>query len=261
VSRTVLKSPDEIRIMDDANRIIRGILAELRDRIRPGITTLDVDRFAESTIREAGAEPAFKGYPHPSGGPEFPGTICASINDEIVHGIPSEQRVLTDGDIVSVDCGVHYKGYYGDAAETYAVGDIDEQTQALLQVTRESLAKGVEQARIGNRVSDIGYVVQSHVEARGFSVVREFVGHGIGSKLHEEPQIPNFGEPGRGTRLAEGMVLAIEPMVNIGRPEVIYSSQDQWTARTRDGSRSAHFEVSVAIGEKGPIVLGGDLPW
>ena len=261
MSRTVLKSPSEIRIMDDANRIIRGILEELRERIRPGMTTLDIDRFAEGKIRDTGGVPAFKGYPHAGGGPQFPGTVCASVNDEIVHGIPSGQRVLSDGDIVSIDCGVHYKGYFGDAAETYAVGAIDEQTRALLQVTRESLVKGVDQARVGKRVSDIGHVVQSHVEARGFSVVREFVGHGIGSKLHEEPQIPNFGEPGRGVRLAEGMVLAIEPMVNAGRPEVIQCNEDQWTARTRDGSRSAHFEVSVAVLEDGPVVLGGELPW
>ena len=196
-----------------------------------------------------------------SGGPDFPGTVCASVNDEIVHGVPSEQCVLKDGDIVSIDCGVHYKGYFGDAAETYAVGEVDEQARALLQVTRESLKKGIEQACIGNRVSDIGHVVQAHVEARGFSVVREFVGHGIGSKLHEEPQIPNFGEPGRGARLTEGMVLAIEPMVNAGRPEVVQISEDLWTAKTRDGSLSAHFEASVAIGEDGPVVLGGELPW
>ena len=261
MSRSVLKSHDEVRIMDDANRIIRGILAELRDRIRPGMTTLAIDRFAEGKIREAGGVPAFKGYPHPSGGPDFPGTVCASVNDEIVHGVPSEQCVLKDGDIVSIDCGVHYKGYFGDAAETYAVGEVDEQARALLQVTRESLKKGIEQACIGNRVSDIGHVVQAHVEARGFSVVREFVGHGIGSKLHEEPQIPNFGDPGRGAQLTEGMVLAIEPMVNAGRPEVVQTSEDLWTAKTRDGSLSAHFEVSVAICEDGPVVLGGELPW
>jgi len=261
VNRTVLKSPAEIRIMDDANRIIREILAELRGMIAPGMTTLQIDRFAEDRIRKAGGIPAFKGYPHPNGGPVFPGTICASINDEIVHGVPSEQRVLNSGDIVSIDCGVHFRGYFGDAAETYAVGEVGEEAERLLRVTRESLVKGVEQARIGNRVSDIGHVVQSHVEANGFSVVREFVGHGIGSKLHEEPQIPNFGEPGRGVRLAEGMVLAIEPMVNAGRAEVVQSASDHWTATTRDGSLSAHFEVSVAIQENGPVVLGGPLPW
>jgi methionyl aminopeptidase len=261
MTRTVLKSPAEIRIMDDANRIVREILAELRERIAPGMTTLEIDRFAEQRIRKAGGIPAFKGYPHPNGGPAFPGTICASINHEIVHGVPSEQRVLAVGDIVSIDCGVHFKGYFGDAAETYAVGEIGEVAERLLRVTRESLVKGVEQARVGNRVSDIGHVVQSHVESNGFSVVREFVGHGIGSKLHEEPQIPNFGEPGRGVRLAEGMVLAIEPMVNAGRAEVVQSASDQWTATTRDGSLSAHFEVSVAIREDGPAVLGGPLPW
>jgi methionyl aminopeptidase len=257
----VLKSPDEIRIMDAANRVIREILAELRGRVRPGVSTLELDAFAEEKIHGAGGVPAFKGYPHPSGGPDFPGTICASINDEVVHGVPDAGRVLDEGDIISVDCGIHYKGYYGDAAETYAVGDIGEQARRLLEVTRSSLVKAVEQARVGNRISDIGHAVQAHVEASGFSVVREFVGHGIGSSLHEEPQIPNFGLPGRGARLAEGMVLAIEPMVNAGKPEVVHSQDDRWTARTKDGSLSAHFEASVAIRENGPEVLGGPLQW
>jgi methionyl aminopeptidase len=261
LSRTVLKSPAEIRIMDQANRIVRDILADLRVRIRPGMSTLEIDAFAEQRIRSRGGVSAFKGYPHRGDGRDFPGTVCASINDEVVHGIPSADRVLKDGDIVSVDLGVHYQGYYGDAAETFAVGEIDDGARRLLEVTRRALALGVEQAREGNRVSDIGHVVQALVESHGFSVVREFVGHGIGCQLHEEPQIPNFGQPGRGARLAQGMVLAIEPMVNAGGPEVVLSANDGWTARTRDGSLSAHFEVSVAIGENGPIVLGGPLPW
>lgn len=261
MSRTVLKSPDEIRIMDAANQVIREILSELRDRIRPGISTLEIDAFAEEKILAVGGVPAFKGYPHPSGGPEFPGTICASINDEVVHGVPVAGRILVEGDIISVDCGVHYKGYFGDAAETYAVGEIGDDAQRLLEVTRSSLERAVEQAKVGNRVSDIGHAVQAHVEAQGFSVVREFVGHGIGSALHEEPQIPNFGLPGRGVRLAEGMVLAIEPMVNAGRPEVVHCEDDRWTAKTKDGSLSAHFEASVAIRETGPEVLGGPLAW
>jgi len=247
--------------MDAANQVIREILSELRDRIRPGISTLEIDAVAEGKILAVGGVPAFKGYPHPSGGPEFPGTICASINDEVVHGVPAAGRILVEGDIISVDCGIHYKGYFGDAAETYAVGEIGDEARRLLEVTRSSLVRAVEQAKIGNRVSDIGHAVQAHVEAEGFSVVREFVGHGIGSALHEEPQIPNFGLPGRGVRLAEGMVLAIEPMVNAGRPEVVHCEDDRWTAKTKDGSLSAHFEASVAIRETGPEVLGGPLAW
>jgi len=242
--------------MDDANRIIRGILVDLRSFVRPGVSTLEIDRFAERRIREAGGIPAFKGYPHRNDGHDFPGTVCTSVNDEVVHGVPSQRTVLRDGDILSVDLGVLYNGYYGDAAETFPVGAITEAAQRLLDVTREALAKAVEQVRPGRRVSDIGFAVQSHVESHGFSVVREFVGHGIGASLHEEPQIPNFGQPGHGPRLTPGMVLAIEPMVNAGGPEVVLSAEDGWTARTRDGSLSAHFELSVAVTEGGPKVLG-----
>jgi methionyl aminopeptidase len=256
VTRTTLKSDAEIALMDDANRIIRGILADLRSFIRPGVSTGEVDRFAEQRIRDAGGVPAFKGYPHRHDGHDFPGTICASVNDEVVHGVPRESTVLRPGDILSVDLGVLYKGYYGDAAETFPVGVIAPEAQRLLDVTREALLKAVDQVRPGRRVSDIGFAVQSHVEAHGFSVVREFVGHGIGASLHEEPQIPNFGQPGRGVRLAPGMVLAIEPMVNAGGPEVVLSAEDGWTARTRDGSLSAHFELSVAVTDSGPKVLG-----
>jgi methionyl aminopeptidase len=256
VNRTILKSPAEIEIMDRANRIIREILDELRRRIRPGVATLDIDRFAEERIVAAGGIPAFKGYRGPAGGREFPGTVCASVNDEVVHGIPSADVVLKEGDIVSVDLGVLFRGYFGDAAETYPVGEVSGEAGKLLDVTRESLGLGLGAARPGNRVSDIGHAVQRHVEAHGFSVVREFVGHGIGSHLHEEPQVPNFGEPGRGARLLPGMVLAIEPMVNAGAPDVVVSASDGWTARTRDGSLSAHFELSVAVKEDGPMVLG-----
>ena len=256
MTRTTLKSDAEIALMDDANRIIRGILADLRSFIRPGVSTGEVDRFAERRIRDAGGVPAFKGYPHRHDGHDFPGTICASVNDEVVHGVPRESTVLRPGDILSVDLGVLYKGYYGDAAETFPVGAIAPEAQRLLDVTREALLKAVDQVRPGRRVSDIGFAVQSHVEAHGFSVVREFVGHGIGASLHEEPQIPNFGQPGRGVRLAPGMVLAIEPMVNAGGPEVVLSAEDGWTARTRDGSLSAHFELSVAVTGSGPKVLG-----
>ena len=256
MSRLVLKSSAEIAIMHEANLIIRRIIDELRKRVRPGLTTAEIDAYAEERVLAAGAVPAFKGYPHRGDGRDFPGTVCTSVNDEVVHGVPSEQVALKNGDIVSVDLGVLYKGYYGDSAETYAVGTIDENAEKLLNITRESLERAVEQTRPGNRVSDIGHAVQQHVEANGFSVVREFVGHGIGSQLHEDPQVPNFGSPGRRERLVPGMVLAIEPMVNAGGPDVVLNADDGWTARTRDGSLSAHFEVSVAITENGPMVLG-----
>jgi methionyl aminopeptidase len=246
--------------MDEANRIIRTILADLRGMVRPGITTLEMDRFAEERIRAQNGVPAFKGYPHRNDGRDFPGTICSSVNGEVVHGVPSDHVRLKEGDIISVDLGVRYKGYYGDSAETFPVGNVSAEANRLMQVTREALNLGVGQVRPDGRVSDIGHAVQSHVEANGFSVVREFVGHGIGSELHEEPQVPNFGKPGRGTRLAPGMVLAIEPMVNAGSAEVMISADDGWTARTRDGSLSAHFEVSVAVTETGYRVLGEPTP-
>jgi methionyl aminopeptidase len=242
--------------MDHANRIVQGVLDELATRIRAGMTTMEIDSFAESRIREADAVPAFKGYPHRGDGRDFPGTACTSVNSEVVHGIPSPHVVLAEGDTVSVDLGVLYKGYYGDGARTFAVGRIDESAAKLLRVTREALDRGIAEARVGNRVTDIGHAVQKHVETHGFSVVREFVGHGIGADLHEEPQIPNFGQPGRRERLVAGLVLAIEPMVNAGGPGVLLSAEDGWTARTKDGSRSAHFEVCVAVTENGPQVLG-----
>lgn len=256
MSRLVLKSSAEIAIMHEANLIIRRIIDDLRDRIRPGVTTAEIDAFAEDRISQAGGKPAFKGYPHRGDGRDFPGTVCASVNDEVVHGVPSSKVQLKDGDIVSVDLGVLYKGYYGDSAETFAVGQISEEASNLLRVTREALDKGVEQARVGNRVSDIGHAVQQHVETHGFSVVREFVGHGIGAQLHEDPQVPNFGQPGRRERLVPGMVLAIEPMVNAGAPDVVLCAEDGWTARTRDGSLSAHYELCVAVTENGPTILG-----
>jgi len=259
VSRLVLKSPAEIEIMDRANRIVRSILTELREMVRPGMTTVELDRHAEESIRAAGGAPAFKGYPHRNDGHDFPGTVCTSLNDEVVHGVPSSRVALREGDVLSVDLGILYQGYYGDAAVTLPVGAVDPAAEHLLRVTRESLMIGVREARAGNRVSDIGHAVQAHVEKHGFSVVREFAGHGIGSRLHEDPQVPNYGEPGRGARLVPGMVLAIEPMVNAGGPDVLLSAEDGWTARTRDGSLSAHFEVSVAITEDGPKVLGGPL--
>jgi methionyl aminopeptidase len=260
VSRTTLKSSAEIEIMDRANRIVRMVLQEIREKLRPGMTTLDLDRLAEERIRAEGGAPAFKGYPHRGDGRDFPGTLCVSVNDEVVHGIPSDKTRLDEGSIVSVDVGVLYRGYFGDAAETFPVGIVSAEAERLMRVTQESLLLGIEQARTGNRVSDIGQAIQAHVEAAGFSVVREFVGHGIGSALHEEPQIPNFYHPGRSARLAAGMVLAIEPMVNAGGPEVLLSAADGWTARTRDGSLSAHFERSVAVTENGPRILGEQRP-
>lgn len=244
----VLKAPGEIELMDAANAIVLAVLDGMAERIRPGATTRELDRWAEGVIRDAGGVPAFLDYRG------YPATLCTSINDVIVHGIPDD-RPLVAGDIVGVDCGVLYKGYYGDAARTYPVGEVDAESAQLLAVTERALARGIAQAQPGGRLSDISYAVQQEVEAAGFSVVREFVGHGIGASLHEEPQVPNFGRAGRGPRLKTGLVLAIEPMVNAGRPET-RTDPDGWTARTADGSRSAHFEYSVAITESGPRVLG-----
>jgi len=243
----VYRSRAEIDRMREANGLVAAILAELEAAVAPGVTTGELDAMAERMVRDAGAVPAFKGYRG------FPATLCTSINEQVVHGIPSA-RPLGDGDIVSIDIGVKLHGFYGDSAVTVAVGEVDEETRTLLQVTRDSLDKAIEQAQVGRRLSDIGHAVQAHVEAHGFSVVREFVGHGIGEQLHEDPQVPNYGQPGRGPKLAEGMVLAIEPMVAMGRPEVRVLA-DGWTAVTRDGSLAAHFEHTVAVTGDGPLVL------
>ena len=243
----VCKSPSEIEKMRAANALVADVLAELAAMVAPGVTTRDLDAVAEKLVREAGAEPAFKGYRG------YPSTLCASVNEQVVHGIPSA-RPLGAGDIISLDMGVKLNGFYGDSAVTVPVGPVSDEAAKLLRVTREALEKGIAQVRVGGRVSDIGHAIQEHVEAAGFSVVREFVGHGIGAQLHEEPQIANYGEPGRGPRLAEGMVLAIEPMVNMGKPAVKVL-RDGWTAVTRDGSLSAHFEHTVAVTKDGPLVL------
>lgn len=248
----IYKSREEIETMDRANRIVAQILAALAARVEPGVTTMDLDREAERMCGEAGVRAAFKGYRG------YPCVLCTSVNEEVVHGIPSPKKVLRDGDIVGLDFGVVLDGYYGDAAVTVPVGTIAPGTAALLQVTREALHRGIAEARAGRRLSDVGAAIQRHVEGRGFSVVREFVGHGIGTALHEDPQVPNYGVPGNGPLLKEGMALAIEPMVNIGRPEVRIHS-DGWTASTVDGSLSAHFERSIAITENGPLILGGDV--
>ena len=234
--------------MREAGRLVGEVLTELAAQVAPGVSTGDLDALAERRIREAGAMPAFKGYHG------YPAAICASINDEVIHGIPSGRRLLQEGDIISIDVGVSLDGYFGDSAVTLPVGQVSEEAATLLRVTEESLYKAIEAARPGNRVSDIGHAVQRHVEAFGFSVVREFVGHGIGEKMHEEPQVPNYGEPGRGPRLAEGMVLAIEPMVNAGKPAVKVLG-DGWTAVTKDGSLAAHFEHTVAVTADGPRIL------
>jgi len=243
----VLKSPAELEKMRAAGRIVAETLALLEDRIKPGVTTAELDRLAERECLRQGGKPAFKGY----GG--FPYALCASPNDRIVHGFP-DNSPLQEGDILSVDFGVLYKGYYGDSAMTLAVGELDEETRRLVRATRESLARAIEKSVAGGRLSDISYAVQSWVEPQGFSVVREFVGHGIGRSLHEAPQIPNYGQPGQGPRLKAGMTLAIEPMINAGLPGVKIL-EDGWTAVTQDGKRSAHFEHTVAITDNGPEIL------
>src|SRR4051795_7860263 len=245
----VCKSGAELEKMRRSGHIVRQVLEATRAIVAPGVSTMDLERVAEKKILEMGAVSAFKGY-H-----DYPRVLCTSINDEIVHGIPSENRVLQAGDIVSIDCGVVLDGYYGDSAITVPVGNgVPPDVQKLLDVTRESLERGIEAARVGNTVGDVGAAVQQVVEANGFSVVREFVGHGIGTKLHEDPQVPNYGTPGHGARLRDGMVLAIEPMVNAGRPETRLLN-DKWTAVTEDGSYSAHFEHCVAVTKNGPVVL------
>ena len=244
----VCRSAAELARMREAGRLVGEVLTALSGAVGPGVSTAELDELAEKRIRQAGATPAFKGYHG------YPATICASINDEVIHGIPSDRRVLAEGDIISIDVGAALDGYYGDSAVTLAVGRVSEQAGTLLRVTEESLYKAIEQARPGCRISDIGHAVQQHVEAFGFSVVREFVGHGIGVRMHEEPQVPNYGEPGHGPRLAEGMVLAIEPMVNAGKPAVKVLA-DGWTAVTRDSSLSAHFEHTVAVTAGEPWIL------
>ncbi len=243
----VCKSPAELDRMRAANALVAQVLWDLAGMVAPGISTADLDAAAEKKVRAAGAEPAFKGYRG------YPATLCASINEQVVHGIPSKQP-LRSGDIVSLDMGVKLDGFFGDSAITVPVGVVDDEVKRLLRVTQEALEQGIAQVRVGGRISDIGHAIQRHVEEHGFSVVREFVGHGIGAALHEEPQIANYGEPGHGPRLAEGMTLAIEPMVNMGKPGVRVLA-DGWTAVTKDGSLSAHFEHTVAVTKAGPLVM------
>lgn len=244
----VLKSERELQYLYDAGQVVAKTHREVEKAVKPGVTTQELDRTAEEFILKCQAQPAFKGYHG------FPASICASINEEIVHGIPSRLRQVISGDIISIDIGAVINGFVGDAAVSLPVGDVDEEMKRLLEVTEQSLYCGIEQALVGNRLSDISHAVQSFVESNRFSVVRDFVGHGIGRQMHEEPQIPNFGSPGRGPRLKAGMTLAIEPMVNMGTYEVETLS-DNWTVVTKDRKPSAHFEHSIAITEKGPWIL------
>jgi methionyl aminopeptidase len=242
-----IKTRDEIEILGKSNRIVAEVLQHLKDMVKPGMTGRDLDRAAERMIRQMGGTPAFKGYRG------YPATVCVSVNEEVVHGIP-DSRVLVEGDIVGLDLGVIYEGYVGDAAITSAVGEIDRESRRLLAVAQEALMRGIGQAREGNRLFDISYAIQSWVEENGFSVVRDFTGHGIGRAMHEDPQIPNFGTPGTGDRLKAGMVFALEPMVNAGDWRVKVLS-DGWTVVTADGKRSAHFEHSIAVTEGEPEIL------
>ena len=244
----ILKSEAEVEKIRVACQIVAETLEYLKENIKPGMTTTDLDRMAEERILKKGGKPAFKGYRN------FPATLCASINSEVVHGIPSKKSVLNEGDIIGLDLGAIVDGFYGDAAISVPVGEISTEARNLIKTTEESLYKGIEQARMGNRLSDISHAVQVHVEAAGYSVVRDFVGHGIGRNLHEDPQIPNYGEPGQGPVLKKGMVLALEPMVNMGKNPVIILD-DKWTVVTRDGSLSAHFEHTISITENGPVIL------
>jgi len=247
-----IKTRREIETMRIANRHVAEILLELRELVKPGVTTGELDRHAERAIKERGVESSFKGY-DPHGLPKYPAVLCASVNEEIVHGIPGE-RELKQGDIIGIDFGVSVDGYHGDSAVTLPVGDVTPEAERLLATTSESLSRAIEEMHPGRRLSDIGHAVQEHAEKAGFSVVRIFAGHGIGKKLHEPPWIPNFGSPGRGPRLMQGMVFAIEPMVNDGGPEV-RMLDDEWTAVTADGSLSAHFEHTILITDDGPDVL------
>lgn len=251
----VRKTAAELEKMRNSGLLVWKVLDELRRMVGEGVTTLDLEQAAEKMIRDAGARPAFKGYFVPAVGARYPYVLCTSVNEEIVHGMPSAKRVLKSGDVVSVDIGVELDGYYGDSAATFPVGQISPEVERLLRVTREALELAIDKARPGNRLFDVCGAVQQHVESNGFSVVREYVGHGIGTQLHEEPQIPNYVDRGNeNPRLKEGMVLAIEPMVNAGRPESRLLP-DRWTAVTRDRSYSAHFEHCVAVTSNGPWVL------
>ena len=239
-----LKTEDEIDLLRSANQLVSKTHAELAKVIKPGVTTAQLDKIAEEFIRDHGAIPTFKGFPNPYGGP-FPASICASVNDEVVHGIPNDVP-LKDGDIVSIDCGTLLNGFCGDSCYTFCVGEVADEIRQLLKVTKESLYKGIEVALAGKRIGDIGHAVQAHCEKHGYGVVREFVGHGIGKEMHEDPQVPNYGRPGNGPLLKNGLCLAIEPMITLGSPK-IGMMPDRWTIKTLDGKCAAHFEHTIAI--------------
>ncbi len=247
----IYKNHAEIEKLRAANQVVCEVLNEMEAMVKPGITTWDLGERATALVKKHKVTPAFLGY----GKPPFPSVVCISINDEIVHGIPSKARVIEEGDIVSVDFGVEKNGYFGDSARTVGAGKVSEDAQKLMNITKKSLDLAIEQCVVGNRINDISRAIQKFVEANGFSVVRTFVGHGIGRRMHEEPAVPNFVREGRNPRLKEGVVLAIEPMVNAGTFEVVVDANDQWTARTKDGKLSAHFEHSVAVTSNGPYIL------
>ena len=240
-----LKTEDEIELMRKANLLVAATLAEVGRHIKPGVTTLQLDAVAEEFIRDHGAVPTFKGFPNPYG-PEFPGSICTSVNDVVVHGVPDSKTVLKEGDIISVDCGTLLNGFNGDSCYTFCVGDVSPEVKQLLSVTKQALYKGIEQASSGHHVGDIGSVVQDFCESFGYGIVRELTGHGIGREMHEDPQVPNYGRRGNGAMLKAGMCIAIEPMITMGKRE-IYMMPDKWTIRTRDGKPAAHFEHTVAV--------------
>lgn len=241
----ILKTDDEIELLRQSNLLVGRTLAEVAKLIKPGVTTRQLDKVAEEFIRDNGAIPTFKGFPNPYGGP-FPASICTSVNSQVVHGIPNDEP-LKDGDIVSVDCGTFLNGFCGDSAYTFTVGEVSSEILKLLKVTKEALYLGIKNAVHGKRIGDIGYAIQNHCESNGYGVVREFVGHGIGKEMHEEPAVPNYGKRGSGTLLKRGMCLAIEPMITLGDRKV-YLENDNWSVRTRDKSMAAHFEHTVAVG-------------
>jgi len=247
-NKPILKNKWEIEILRKANTIVMEILLSFKERVRPGVSTFEFEELALELCEKKGVKPAFKGYRG------YPYAVCVSVNEVIVHGMPKKEKILKEGDIVSFDFGVVYEGYVGDAALTVGVGEISEKAKKLLKVTEEALYKGIEKAHFGNRIGDISYAIQKHVESNGFNVIREFVGHGVGRQLHEPPEVPNFGKPGKGPKIEIGMVLAIEPMVSAGSPE-IEILEDGWTAVTKDRSLAAHFEHSVAITPQGPKIL------
>lgn len=243
----LIKTEEEIELLRKSNQLVSETLAEIAKLIRPGVTTQELDQRAEEYIQDNGGKPGFKGYN------KYPKTLCTSVNSEVVHGIPSSYQ-LKDGDIVSIDCGVILNGYYGDSAYTFSIGEVDDSIKKLLKVTKESLFKGIEYAVDGRRLGDIGYAIQNHCENAGYSVVREMVGHGLGKNLHESPEVPNYGRRGKGIILRKGMVICIEPMINIGRKEIV-QEKDGWTIRTADNKPSAHYELAVAVNRNNADIL------